>query len=348
MKIQEYTPKDKEAWDEYVLNHPYGLAYHLIAWKESVEQAYNFNSLYLIAKKGNTIKGILPLIHHHLPFLKGKLISLPFCDAAGPLADSPDTEKYLLKTAVKKASERGIKEISIRSSKPFAGLNEDQIINNSKIGMILNLPDNSNILLSSFKAKLRSQIKKPLRDGLTIETSGVKLLKYFYPLFAENMHALGSPVHSKKWIESILKNYRNRAHLFIVRMPDKKPAAGGVLLCHPNRVSVPWASSRRKFNRWNPNMLLYWNFLKFSCDMGYPFFDFGRSTPQEGTFRFKKQWKAQISPLFWSDLAVKYNSWSSMESINKLSSSELGCCWRKVPPSVAQGFGPELRKFIDL
>ena len=40
-------------------------------------------------------------------------------------------------------------------------------------------------------------------------------------------------------------------------------------------------------------MLIYWNILKYACENGYRIFDFGRCTPEENTFRFKKQWGAE-------------------------------------------------------
>ena len=48
-------------------------------------------------------------------------------------------------------------------------------------------------------------------------------------------------------------------------------------------------------------MLLYWQFLKFATANRYPVFDFGRSTPGEGTFRFKKQWGAIPQFLHWAE-----------------------------------------------
>ena len=84
----------------------------------------------------------------------------------------------------------------------------------------------------------------------------------------------------------------------------REPAAGGVILCHSQTVSIPWASAHRHLNRWNPNMLLYWTFLEYAADQGYAFFDFGRSTPGEGTYRFKEQWGAKPAPLFWHNISL--------------------------------------------
>ncbi|MEA1966982.1 MAG: peptidoglycan bridge formation glycyltransferase FemA/FemB family protein [Thermodesulfobacteriota bacterium] len=290
----------------------------------------------------------LPLIHHHLPLSKGGFVSLPFCDAAGSLADSESIEKVLISEAIKKAKQKRINYITIRSTKPFAGLSDDKTLHQAKVRMLLELPSDSEKLLKSFKSKHRSQVKKPMRDGLTADIGSFELLSDFYPLFSENMKDLGSPVHSIKWLKSVLENYGNKAHLAIVRMPDKTPAAGGIILCHPEQVSIPWASSLRRFNRWNPNMLLYWTFLKYASDNGFPLFDFGRSTQEEGTFRFKKQWGAKPAPLYWSTFSIANDSWEndSLQGKSRLEGAD--DYWRKLPLFVTEIMGPFLRKYIDL
>lgn len=305
LNIRTANTGDRNAWDAYVLNHPLGIAYQLFAWKDAVKRAYGFNAVYLIAEENHSIKGILPLICFHLPLKGTTLISLPYCDAGGPLADSVEIEKQLLLKAldVSRHSPKNNGMVTIRSTQSFAGIDPDLTLKRDKVRMVLDLPDSSISLLKSLKAKVRSQARKPERDGLTAQIGGKELLHLFYPLFAENMRDLGSPVHSRKWIQSIFQAYGNRAQLVLVRLPDKTPAAGGVLLCHDRTVSVPWASSLGRFNRWNPNMLLYWSFLKFASDNGYQTFDFGRSTPGEGTFRFKKQWGAEPFSLHWADFS---------------------------------------------
>lgn len=341
---------DKQRWDQYVSSHPNGIAYHFFAWKEAVEEAYGFRGYYLIAENKKRIQGVLPLMHVKPPFMPGGLVSLPYCDAGGPLADSKAIEGVLLSRAIEMTAQKNFKKMSIRSINAFEGFNGGNRLQRSKVRMVLNLPGNSAQLMTSFKAKLRSQIRKPVRDGLTTQIGGVELLDSFYPLFAENMHHLGSPVHSFKWIKSILLNYGNRASLVIVRMADKTPAAGGIILCHPNQVAVPWASSLRHLNRWNSNMLLYWTLLKFACDMGYPSFDFGRSTLGEGTFKFKSQWGAKPLPLFWIAFPGKKEKiCKNIPENEKRSFRQLaGLYWSLLPISATRYAGPLLRRYIDL
>jgi len=344
LKIKTAKASDKEAWDNYVLSHPHGIAYQLFAWQEAVARAYKFQSCYLIAEYNNKIKGVLPLIIFQIPFIKKRLLSLPYCDAGGPLADDPSIEKMLLNEALKMA-QPGI--VTLRSTKPFAGLSPETTINKQKARMILRLPNGSDQFLSGLKAKVRSQVKKAFKNGLTSTIGSLNLLNDFYSVFSENMRDLGSPVHSRKWIQGVLTCYGNRAHAAVVYTPSGEPAAAGVILCHPNAVSIPWASSLRRFNMLNPNMLLYWTFLKFAADNNYPAFDFGRSTPGEGTFRFKKQWGACPEYLHWADFEKECRPSFSEHSVpvnRNLAESFI----RHLPVSAATALGMAGRKYISL
>jgi hypothetical protein len=46
-------------------------------------------------------------------------------------------------------------------------------------------------------------------------------------------------------------------------------------------------------------MLLYWEMIRDALARGLRVFDFGRSTPDESTYQFKRQWGAQPAPMFW-------------------------------------------------
>ncbi|MGD9825115.1 GNAT family N-acetyltransferase [Desulfobacter sp.] len=344
LTIKAATVSDKAAWDSYVLSHPNGIAYQLFAWKESIEKAYKFKACYLMARDNRRVKGVLPLIIFKLPFSKKKLISLPYCDAGGPLADDTLIERALFQKSLEIVQSA---KVSIRSSRPFADIPSETTINQQKARMLLNLPDASDLLLAGLKAKVRSQVKKAYKNGLTSTLGSLNLLPDFYSVFSENMRDLGSPVHSRKWIHAILKYYGNRAHVAVVYTPSGEPAAAGIILCHPRIVSIPWASSLRRFNKLNPNMMLYWTFLKFAADNGYPAFDFGRSTPDEGTFRFKRQWDARPEYLHWADFKQGRQltfSGSSVSGNRRLAESFI----MHLPVGAATALGTAARKYIPL
>ncbi len=115
--------------------------------------------------------------------------------------------------------------------------------------------------------------------------------------FRRTMKDLGSPVHAKRWFEWC-STLRRQARIGMVYRGGT-PVAGGVLLECRSTITVPWASALREYNHLSPNMLLYWGFLEHACTAGFKLFDLGRSTPDEGTYRFKQQWGARPEPLFW-------------------------------------------------
>jgi FemAB-related protein (PEP-CTERM system-associated) len=343
MNIRLATLSDRTAWDDFVLNHPEGTAYQLFAWQEAVGKAYGLQGAYLLAEKDATVCGVLPLIDFRVPFAGRSLISLPYCDAGGVLSVDESVAKALIEEARTLARERGV-ACQIRTIRPLPNAGTNQT---DKVRMLLNLPDNAGQLLTRLDTKVRSQVKKPVRDGLTAKLGSVELVDEFYAVFSENMRDLGSPVHSRQWIRAIVAAYGSRARVAVVLTPEGRPAAAGIVLIHPRTMVIPWASSLRRFNYLNPNMLLYWIFLTLAIDQGCHQFDFGRSSPGEGTYRFKAQWGSRPEPLYWE-------VYSAVGHVPKKGSngSELRAyaenLWRRLPLPLCNTLGPLVRRRVNL
>ena len=100
-------------------------------------------------------------------------------------------------------------------------------------------------------------------------------------------------------------------------------------------------------------MLLYWAFLAFAADNRYRQFDFGRSTPGEGTYSFKEQWGARPQSLYWYELPTeatrKKASKGKLSQNNSSSKRQLmASLWQKLPQSGTDWLGPKVRKYISL
>ena len=339
MQIRTVIDSDQPAWDDYVLNHPNGLAYHQFAWKNAISEAYGFTDCYLLAEEQGEIVGVLPLIDFKASFCGRSLVSLPYCDVGGCLADNEEISTALQNQSVEIGQQINARKVELRQ---IISIRATTAVN--KVRMVLELPDSSETLLAGFKAKLRSQVKKPIRDGLTAQLGGSELIPEFYRIFCENMRDLGSPVHSRKWFEAVIQHYGDRARIGLVFTSNEIPAAAGIILLSQKIVSIPWASSLLRYNNYNANMLLYWTFLSFASDNGYRHFDFGRSTPGEGTYKFKKQWGAEPVPLDWVDLLNP----SPMPKNNSGLRAQVEKIWQKLPVSIATMAGSKLRRYIDL
>lgn len=353
MIIRQADSSDEGNWDAYVQNHPEAAAYHLWAWKESIRVAYKHEGHYLIAEDHGHIQGIFPLVHIKMGLLHNQLVALPFCDIGGPLADSQDVSSLLLAEALLLAKKLGANKLEVRTrcSSPFndsSSLKTEKLTN--KVSLVLRLPGSSQELWSGFKSKLRSQILKAEKNGLSFRWGQCNDIDEFYEVFSKNMHELGSPVHSKTWIQSVLTNYGERARIGLVIFEEKAVGCGIILLCGKT-VAIPWASTLRNFNRLSPNMLLYWKFLDFSVENNFDIFDFGRSTPEEGTYRFKLQWGAAPQMLYWTTVYPQDQGGGTSAAAHLpsyINRKNLALLWTKLPLCAANVLGPHLRRYISL
>jgi FemAB-related protein (PEP-CTERM system-associated) len=213
--------------------------------------------------------------------------------------------------------------------------------------MFFNLPASADDLFESFKSKLRSQVRKAEKNGVSFRWGNSSDVGPAYDVFSRNMRELGSPVHSKSFIKAVLSNYGDRAKLGLTEF-EGKTIGMGIILLGGKGVSIPWASTLREYNRLSPNMLLYWNALKYSADNGYSFFDFGRSSEGEGTYKFKKQWGAKPIPLVWYEYIGSGKDENKHGSTDSRKREIAAAIWQKLPLCVANRIGPHIRKYISL
>ncbi len=347
IRVRSADMSDSLAWDSYVMARDDAGPYHLYAWRQAIEKAYGHRAVYLMAEDGeHNVKGVFPLVLIKPPLFRGALVSLPFCDYGGALVSDADALAALYRSACIYARDLHA-SLELRLRKP-----ETLLINGFHVGsrfnksrMLLDLPSSSQELWRGFNSKLRSQIRRPQKDGFAFDLGSGELVDDFYSVFAVKMRDLGSPVHSREWIAAVVEAFGERAHVGIVRS-GSKPVAGGIILELNGLVAIPWASALREYNRSSPNMLLYWGFLAYAADHGFTLFDFGRSTPDEGTYRFKKQWGAKPCDLLWY---AHHLSHPIMKIINARGVRPLiDKAWSCLPQGVADALGPLVRRYLPL
>ncbi len=350
--IRFASADDAGAWDRFVETHPRATPYHRFAWRKSVENAYGHDCFYLIAEdKRGQISGVLPTAKIKPLFLSGKLCALPYCDVGEVLASDNTTAKALIENSIRIADDHGLSGIEHRASASPITEFDEQRYDGHKTRMLLDLPNSSELLMQSFKSKHRSQIRKAIKNGLTIRLGrDADLIEHFYRVFSRNMHMLGSPVHSKQWFRQIHQNYSDNMVISTVWLEGTVVGAG-IILLNGNLASIPWASTVQQYNRLAPNMLLYWSLLEYASDNGFSTFDFGRSSVGEGTYKFKQQWGAQPLPLDWQN----FDSQGHARNDTSVASGGKGrlrllaeTIWRQLPHGASVLIGPRIRKYISL
>jgi FemAB-related protein (PEP-CTERM system-associated) len=195
-----------------------------------------------------------------------------------------------------------------------------------------------------FDRKLRNQIRKAEKSNLTVERGGAERLDDFYAVFARNMRDLGTPVYTRRLFDEVLRTFPDRARLLIVRT-EGTPIAAGLTFRTGSTVEVPWASSLREFNNVCPNHLLYWTVIQAAFAEGCATVDFGRSTPGEGTYHFKRQWGAEATALHWEYPYLSDGAVPDHGPTNPKFSAAIEA-WKRCPLWLANAVGPHIVRGI--
>jgi serine/alanine adding enzyme len=374
-KIKYADNSDQKLWDGYLRKHPDASLYHLYGWRDAIHRTYGHATYYLMVLEGDMdstprsteegglpvegILGVLPMVHFKNMIFGNCLVSLPYLDGGGILASNREAEKILLSEAIRLGREVGAGSIELRHEQPLSSWDEISTLciegsedplkvatRTSKVRMLLTLPESSEMLMQSFKSTVRNRIKKAINEGFTSKIGGVELLDDFYSVFSVNMRDLGSPVHSVKLVRNVLEEFPGQAQLIVIYM-GSEPVATALLLGFNKTLRNPWVSSLRKYSLLSPNMFLYLRMLEYACDHGFQAFDFGRSSPGEGTYIFKEKWGAVPVPLHWHYISLDGES-PKPESLGKERFELATHYWKKLPVIVTKIIGPSIRKHISL
>jgi FemAB-related protein (PEP-CTERM system-associated) len=342
MSIRSFTPADQARWDAYVDRMPTSHAYHRAGWAAVIRDGLGQRPRYLLSEnRSGDIDGVLPLVSMRSRLFGHFLVSLPFLNYGGPCADNAEIARNLVDAAVDLAREEGAQHLELRLTED-SGF--DLRVKASKVAMRLPLPDTSDALWKALGSKLRNQVGKPIKEGLVAKVGGLEELESFYHVFAINMRDLGTPVYSRRFFERTLREFPDNARICTVYHGDQ-PVAGGFLMGYKDTLEIPWASSLRSVSRLAPNMLLYWRSLQYACEAGYRVFDFGRSSPDAGTYKFKEQWGAKPVPLFWHYWMRDNAALPELNPTNPKYRMAIDL-WKRLPVPITRIIGPHIVRNI--
>jgi serine/alanine adding enzyme len=324
----------RDLCDAYVMAHPSGCSYHRPIWCDVIGRAFGHDRVYLAAEAGRRIVGVLPLVFFRSRLFGTFAVSMPFVNYGGVLADSLEIEQALLQRAMEETRRHGGTHLELRHTRQhFAELTPKR----HKVAMELRLALTVDEQWQLLDRKVRNQIRKAEKSRLQFAEGHIELLEGFYEVFARNMRDLGTPVYSARWFREILTAFPESSRIFLVRH-DGRPVAASLVHSHLDTVEVPWASALRESNPVCANVFLYWQMLRSCIERGARMFDFGRSTPGEGTFHFKKQWGAEPRELVWE-------YWTAAGALPDVSPKNPKYslairAWQRLPVPVATALGP--------
>jgi serine/alanine adding enzyme len=330
-----------DEWDAFAIGQTGYSHFHRFAWKPLIGEVFGHECGYLAARStAGGLVGVLPLVRVKSLLFGHYLVSMPFLNYGGPLG-TPDAVAALGAAAEAEASGSGAKLLELRSrvELPLA-----MPVSHRKITVVLDLPRDGDVLFKAFPAKLRSQIRKPQKEGVTVRF-GADQVEPFFRVFSRHMRDLGTPTLPRRFFEQIAARFADDSW-FACAWYEGQPVAAGAGFRWGTEFEMTWASALTEFNRVAPNMLLYWEFMQRAVAEGVTLFNFGRCTPDGGTHRFKRQWGSRDEALWWYQRAAHDAVDAATPSPDRGALALGPRLWKHLPLSLATALGPRIVRFI--
>jgi FemAB-related protein (PEP-CTERM system-associated) len=268
-------------------------------------------------------------------------VSLPFLNRGGVLAATPDAAVALLEAAAQVSRSSGARYLELRHvERIYPSLTERR----HKVAMTLALHDTVEGQWQSVDRKVRNLVRKGEKNGLRFSEGGLELVPTFYEVFARNMRDLGTPVFPQALFGQVMATFPEHSRVLCVHH-GALPVAVAITHRRGPWLEVIWASTVREANALAANMFLYWRMISYAIGVGCRTFEFGRCTPGEGTFHFKRQWGAEPSPLVWEYWTGGAPPTFDIDQ-NAGGYGRAAAIWRRLPLELTNRLGPRIVRGI--
>jgi FemAB-related protein (PEP-CTERM system-associated) len=333
--VCEIQSEDFSTWDEFVLQHPDGSPFHLIAWKETIEGAFGYQPIYLAAKTGSKpgsrIEGVLPLFFVRNPIIGRVLVSSPFAVYGGILAESHATGELLYDYAKWLGRKLSADYIELRNAFPEQCVGTPNV--SRYVTFIHDVAPSEEALFSSLPGSVRNKVRKALKQPFTIRY-GVGDAKTLDRVHSRNMRRLGSPCFPREYFSRLQANFREMVDVREVRLGDE-PVAVSLNFLFRDQMHTYHAAADTRYNALAPNTFLYYDHLRWAGQHGFRQFDFGRSKRNTGPFEFKKHWNTTMRELPYEIVLLKRKGLPNFSPANPRFQPAIRV-WQKLPLPVTR------------
>lgn len=329
--VQRFQGSDQE-WDDFARLQPGWTHFHLHGWRRVLQRVYPHECPYLAARDpGGALIGVLPLVRVKSLAFGHFLVSQPFVNYGGPLGTEPAVRALGAEASAMAERDRAkLLELRSRIELPI-----DLPVSHRKVTVVLDLETDPDRTFKRFDSKLRSQVRRPIKEGVTVRF-GRDQVAPFFRVFAHHMRDLGTPTQPQALFEALADEFPDDMWVACAYLGDQ-PVAGGAGFRWDGEFEMTWASSLHSYGRIAPNMLLYWAFMERCAQQGLRLFNFGRTTPGSGTHRFKMQWGSREEPLWWYQRQAGSSKTPSPDDARYAWGPRI---WRHLPLPVATALGP--------
>jgi len=294
MIVELLKKEDEELYQSFINNSADSTIYHTLSWKKIIENTYNYEPYYIIAKVNNKIIGVLPLFEVKSFVFGKKLVSIPFSHFVNVLYEREEDLKLLIDFAIDLTKKKDAKYLEIKNGIELPrtiNIKENKYYFNSILDLSASIDD----IWKKFNSKsVKWGIKRGQRSNIEVrKTETVDDYKSFYKLELETRKKQGAPPYSFNFFKNICCYLNSSKRDLLLAYLNDTCIAGIILLYHNKRVIYGYSASLndKEILRTQPTNYLLWTAIQEAKSNNYEIFDFGITPPNNlGLLKFKSRW----------------------------------------------------------
>jgi FemAB-related protein (PEP-CTERM system-associated) len=335
--IQAFDEQDGAEWDNFVRSQPHGSPFHLIAWKKTIQEAFPYKPLYLLARESGRIRGVLPIFLVQNLAVGKALISTPFGVYGGILAATDAALQALYRHVKALGSKLGVDYIELRNAYPEQCAGQSNV--SRYVTFTQEVQPEETVLLETLPKKTRNLVRKALKTPFSMRY-GIRDATRFQDLLSRNMRRLGTPCFPRQYFDRLLANFGEMVDIREVWL-DGKVLAASLNFIYQGGMHTYHAAADTRFNALGPNTFMYFDHLRWAGQNDLRTFDFGRSKKGTGVFEFKRHWNTTQRELPYEMILVRRKDLPNFSPANP--KFELAIqIWRRLPLFLTRLAGPRL------
>lgn len=285
---------DRAAWARYVAGRDEASVFHDPRWSAAVERAFRHTPRHLVARRGDQVVGVLPLVEVQSLMGGRMLISVPYGTLGGAVADDEQVRGALVDRAIEMTRARDASVLELRSERGgVPGLEPVE----GYVGFRKPLPERIDEVAASLPQHARAAARNAEKKHGARVRHDPALLPVAWSLYARSMRRLASINYPRRFFEELRLLFGAELWVAVVFVSER-PVYSVIALAHGATVMPYVAGADDRIRCDGAANLLYRGVMEHAVELGYRRWDFGRSRADNaGAVSFKRNQGFQPEPL---------------------------------------------------
>ena len=278
-------PPQVSAWRSYLRRATGAALFHDPAWSAVVARVFGHQERHLLARRGERVVGVLPLMEVESRLGGRLLVSVPYGTYGGILAEDAEATDALARAAIGLVHERRARVLDLRSA-------EAVVPNLERVerydGFVRDLPASVDELPAFFPKRARAAARQAReREHLSV-VHDPQQLRIVWELYTRSMRRIGSINYPHRFFVELLRGFGSQAWVSVV-WHRKSPVAGTLSLVYGDTIMPYILGIDERLCCPGAANLLYYDVMERAIRAGLRRWDYGRTRKDNpGSAGFKK------------------------------------------------------------